>query len=253
MTRSWAMHTPLAVLAIAVWPTAALAGQQLSWSSPTPIDHQLPFSQDVSMDDVSCPSASLCVAVDADGNILSSSDPSAGAAAEWTVGKVGDGLKGVSCVSSLCVAVGAHGRLFSSRDAGRGAEARWAAGHAHASREELVGVSCPSASLCVAIATGGDAAGVGHSGILSSSDPGRGAAATWTFSSLDRGNALRGPPQRTARSLMRLTLALRGGRRARERGHRHGGHAQARIEQLTAAGWLVQDAAHSPRSGMTRG
>jgi hypothetical protein len=62
---------------------------------------------------VSCPSSGLCVAVDGSGNVVTSSNPTGGAAA-WTVTNV-DGtniLKGVSCPSSgLCVAVDEGGNV----------------------------------------------------------------------------------------------------------------------------------------------
>jgi hypothetical protein len=55
---------------------------------------------------VSCPSTSLCVAVDQHGNVLTSTNPSGGAGA-WTLTNVdSNGIKGISCPStSLCVAV----------------------------------------------------------------------------------------------------------------------------------------------------
>ena len=59
----------------------------------------------------SCPSSGLCVAVDNRGNLVTSSNPTGGAAA-WTVTDVdgSNGLDGVSCPSSgLCVAVDQSG------------------------------------------------------------------------------------------------------------------------------------------------
>ena len=65
---------------------------------------------------VSCASVSLCVAVDKQGAVVTSTNPTGGASA-WQVTHV-DGttsLTGVSCQSvSLCVAVDSAGNLLSS-------------------------------------------------------------------------------------------------------------------------------------------
>jgi hypothetical protein len=59
------------------------------------------------IDSVSCPSTSMCVAVDERGNVFTSSDPTGGVAA-WTMADVdgANSLRGVSCPStSICIAV----------------------------------------------------------------------------------------------------------------------------------------------------
>jgi len=65
------------------------------------------------MNAVSCPTSSVCVAVDRAGRVVVSNNPTAGAA-PWTVTNV-DGtnsLEAVSCPStSLCVAVDAVGNV----------------------------------------------------------------------------------------------------------------------------------------------
>ena len=65
---------------------------------------------------VSCPSASLCVAVDDLTSVVTSTNPTGGAGA-WTVTNVAPaiGLRGVSCPSvSLCVAVDDSGNVVTS-------------------------------------------------------------------------------------------------------------------------------------------
>jgi adhesin/invasin len=64
------------------------------------------------LDAVSCASASFCAAVDSSGNVLTSTDPTGGAAA-WTSASIdSNGLTGVSCPSaSLCVAVDSAGNV----------------------------------------------------------------------------------------------------------------------------------------------
>src|SRR4029453_10415951 len=89
----------------------------LKWSSAKPIYHQPPFTASSDFQDVSCPSPSLCVAVDGDGNVVSSTQPTASASA-WKVTRVpGRPRFGhISCPSrSLCVAVGANGVVATSR------------------------------------------------------------------------------------------------------------------------------------------
>src|SRR5207342_832113 len=75
---------------------------------------------------VSCPSTSLCVAVDDEGNVVTSTSPTGGAGA-WTVTGV-DGSNefvGVSCPStSLCVAADFDGNIVTSTDPTGGAS-KW--------------------------------------------------------------------------------------------------------------------------------
>ena len=71
----------LATLALGLQPPAASAAGPLSWS-PTVIAHQAPWSG-TQLRAVSCPFASLCVAVDQFGNALVSTNPTGGAGA-WT-------------------------------------------------------------------------------------------------------------------------------------------------------------------------
>ncbi len=123
---------------------------------------------------VSCQSASLCVALDSHGSsVLTSSNPTGGAGA-WHLADIGDEgspIFSVSCPSpSLCV-VGGWGRYYASTDplGGGGAWPRQtipdagfsslscppSASSCEVPTTDVLFVSCPSASLCVAGDMGG--------------------------------------------------------------------------------------------------
>ena len=113
---------------------------------------------------ISCPSVALCIAVDAAGQVVTSTNPVGGAGA-WAVARV-DGTNAVSSVScpsvALCVAVDSAGNAVVSTDPAGGPSA-WTVNHVDTNlyyecahygtppcQPKLVGVSCPSVSLCVA-------------------------------------------------------------------------------------------------------
>lgn len=115
---------------------------------------------------LSCPAASLCVAGDEAGNVLSSTNPAGGPSA-WTTVPVEDHSKyngyidGLSCPSvSFCTAVDTAGNVLSSTDpaGGRPAWTSTAVDPGH----YLTALSCPSVHLCVA--TGEDGFLFGTSG-----------------------------------------------------------------------------------------
>jgi hypothetical protein len=142
-------------------------------------------------DGVSCPSPALCVVVGRS-VIATSTDPAAGA---WTVVPAPkdalfskpDPLSAVSCpIASFCVAVGALGMTYVSTNPTAGT-ASWSGTDADFFSAQicqqctnlansLVGVSCPTPSMCVAIDPIGD--------VISSSDPGA-AAPAWTITALN--------------------------------------------------------------------
>jgi hypothetical protein len=132
---------------------------------------------------VSCPSVSLCVAVDYPGNVLTSTHPTGGASA-WTKATIDPGapdqpvgLDAVSCPSvSLCVASDSNGNILTSTDPTGGASA-WT--KARVARPDpngnsLTAVSCPSVSLCIAA----------DRNILTSIAP-TGGANAWTSATVD--------------------------------------------------------------------
>jgi hypothetical protein len=162
-------------MGLATWlvlaPGSALASPSpLAWASPVPIDAQPPYAYSTEVSGVSCPSASLCVAVDEVGDVLVSSDP-AGGTATWVRSRVAETLNAVSCPSTgLCVAVG-NGVIAVSTDPAGGAAA-WSTARVGMEGTLLKAVSCASASLCVA--TEGDS---GQGEVWTSSDPSGGAGA----------------------------------------------------------------------------
>lgn len=118
---------------------------------------------------VSCPSTSLCVAVDHSGGVYTTTDPGAGGGS-WRATKIPKAkqLFAVSCPSpGFCVLAGLEGVLVSSTDPTGGASA-WTVTHL-SEPLPLRSLSCPSAQLCVA----GDAAG----NVLASTEPAK--ASSW--------------------------------------------------------------------------
>jgi hypothetical protein len=104
---------------------------------------------------VACPTASLCLAVDRFGNLLSTSNPS-GDASAWTATNItGTSLYGISCPSSsLCVAVDYAGHVLTSSNPAGGSSA-WSDAQIDGTTA-INAVSCPTTSLCVASDDAGD-------------------------------------------------------------------------------------------------
>jgi hypothetical protein len=165
----------LTAIALASWlmvvPRFALASPApLVWASPVSIDDQPPYAYPTEVSGVSCPSRSLCVAVDNVGDVLVSTNPS-GSAKAWVRNRVAENLNAISCPSSgFCVAVG-DGVIAVSSDPAGGAPA-WSTARIGSDGPLLKYVSCASASLCVA--TEGDS---GPGEVWSSSNPSGGAGA----------------------------------------------------------------------------
>ncbi len=133
---------------------------------------------------VSCPSTSLCVAVDSTGQVIYSTNPT-GTATAWTFSTVDPVVSGaatnvinaIACPSTaLCVAVDDQGNVITSTNPAGGGST-WTATQVDATSAsppapyDLVSVSCLSTALCLA---GDDA---GH--IVGSSNPSGGASAWW--------------------------------------------------------------------------
>jgi hypothetical protein len=153
---------------------SAAAAPLLGWSVPTAFDSGNAPSG------VSCASESLCVAVDGQGNVLSTPDPTA-SHPSWNIVAKDEGkpLDAVSCVQGgLCIAVDDRGDALVG--GGSGASA-WSPPAPIDGGSPLTGVSCASASLCVAVNERGD--------VLSSPSPGTGG---WSVASVDAGHHLTG-------------------------------------------------------------
>lgn len=148
MPRALLLVVMLSAAGIA--PAPAGAASPLIWSPPLSVDHS-----GRSPSAISCPSESLCVAVDLGGSALASADPST-TVPYWASTAIDPGreLTSVSCPSTaLCVAVDAAGGVLTSGDPVRGS---WTnVGDVDEGRR-LTGVACPSASLCIAVDQAGN-------------------------------------------------------------------------------------------------
>jgi len=131
---------------------------------------------------VSCPSTTLCVATASGGNLLVSTDPTGGPSA-WSVDAVAGShnLLAVSCpTASDCFATDDVGDVISSSNPTAGASA-WTVHRLSLGALGLPQISCPSSSLCLAVANGPPL------GLLVSTDPTAGAwtATDSSFGALD--------------------------------------------------------------------
>jgi hypothetical protein len=164
--------TLAAFAALAGW--AARADAALTWSAPATID---PGNSLLS---VACvQGSSLCVAADSFGNVVTSTDPTAGAWTEAGADTSGqNGFYGVSCASArFCVAVDSGGNVVTSTDPTGGAGA-WTVTPVD-SGNTLTAVSCVSANFCVAVDSGGD--------VVTSTSP---ASSAWSVTPVDPNVAL---------------------------------------------------------------
>jgi hypothetical protein len=137
-----------------------------SWSSA-------PIDGGKALTGVSCPSASLCVAVDGEGDVLTSTKPANG---KWTLASThaGHDLTGVSCASAtLCVAVDSGGYVLATSEP---LGTKWSV--RKVDPVELLAVSCWEAGSCVALDSAGDA--------LASADP-TAEPATWSLTAIEEG------------------------------------------------------------------
>jgi hypothetical protein len=177
----------ICAVASALFPAASPAAR---WSSL-----QLPGeASDVALYSVSCPTASLCVAVGANNTIASSTEPTGGPS-KWRVSYAGQGsdpeaanyrqVRSVSCPSpQLCVAVTFEGMIYTSTDPTGGSSA-WNVTDLDPGgpNTHLYGVSCPTVKFCAASAGGAQ--------ILTSTDP-TGGPSAWTKTQLEGPLELRG-------------------------------------------------------------
>ncbi|MGZ4193751.1 MAG: hypothetical protein ACXVRW_14960, partial [Solirubrobacteraceae bacterium] len=149
----------IAALVAAVLALVPLAGaaraDTIAWDAPVLIDPASPAP----LNAISCPSAQLCLAVDGNGDLVSSSDPTGGAPT-WTTADIDgsslglDGLTAISCPStSFCAAVFLMGNVLTTTTPGT-PTARWSV--AGITANPLSGISCPSTRLCVAVDQSGN-------------------------------------------------------------------------------------------------
>ncbi len=128
-------------------PTAGVSG----WHTTTAL---------AMLSTVSCPSTSLCVVGDSNGNVYVSTDPTGGPATYKETEAIDSlhpfqPIAGISCVpGGPCVVVGLSGDAVVSANPGGGAQT-WKTRRADASTG-LTSVSCPTARLCFASDQAGD-------------------------------------------------------------------------------------------------
>jgi hypothetical protein len=153
-------------------PASAQGAPSLNWSAPATFDSGKQPSA------VACVSEFLCIAVDIQGNVFSTSDPTA-TAPSWnpTERDSGGAFNAVSCApAGPCVAVDASGYASVGFKSG---SPTWSALIPIDIGKDLTGVSCPSSSLCVAVDNEGQ--------VLTSTSPGSG---SWQIATIDSEHAL---------------------------------------------------------------
>jgi hypothetical protein len=159
-----------ATCACAIAAAAAGAQAPLGWSGAVQSDSSA-GSKGITA--VSCPSVSLCVAVDGNGNVLYSTSPATNSWSSPALIDSGHAFTGISCPSStLCFATDNHGDVYSST--APATSAAWTP-EAIDGTTQLNGIACPSTTLCVAV----DQAGA----VLTSTTPGN--ASSWTKNTVD--------------------------------------------------------------------
>ncbi len=137
----------------------------------------LPGGTSTALQDVSCPTATFCAAVDAAGSVFTAANPAGGRGAWTQTALPVSSLSGVSCQSpTLCVAVSGM-QVFVSTNPTGGASA-WSATAVPGAA--LSAVSCPTTTLCVAM---------GQNGIATSTNP-TGGPSAWSFGTVSGGHTL---------------------------------------------------------------
>lgn len=133
-------------------------GSPSDWSLANVFDRSLravscsPNSVCVAVTDNECPPNAVCPEVIEPGAVVATTDPTGGSAA-WsaaTVSKAGN-LHDVDCTVGLCAALDSNSQILTSANPTGGSGAWSVADVAGNSTLELKGISCPSASLCVAV------------------------------------------------------------------------------------------------------
>jgi hypothetical protein len=176
------LAAPVAVVALTASPAQAGSNPPLVWSAPENIETVGPYSTGTALNSVSCPTTSLCVAGDAAGNVLTSTDPTGGASAWHLVPLASTGyVYGVTCATaSFCSAL-VNGVAYTSTDPAEATS--WTASQSATRLTVAPYISCPDTGLCVA---GGQ-----YGNLNTSTDPSS-ANASWKPVKIDGGANLTG-------------------------------------------------------------
>ncbi len=183
----WLLAALLAVASLAV--PVPLARAQAPTDPDAPLVWAAPFTVDSHpLDAIDCPATTLCVAVDHDGGIVTSTDPVAGGRA-WRRDDVdaNNFLTAIACPSTTeCVATDNTGAIVSSADVPAGFATWTVAPDADPSTTQfqsdnagptlMRGIACPTTAECIAV----DAAG----NDIFSTNP-TGGASAWTLAHID--------------------------------------------------------------------
>ncbi len=162
-----------------------------SWSRPRRIDSvQGTDGGNAGLLGISCPTVTLCVAVDgaAAGDVLSTSVPRGGAGA-WRMVRLGGTLETVSCPSAgLCVVAGSE-HVYSSNPAG--GRTSWHFTGGPVGGGVISDLDCPDTTLCVGVGFGDASPGLA----VATASP-RGGSKRWKTS-----DVLASPPPASAELL----------------------------------------------------
>jgi len=166
--RHAGVASAVALCALTIGAVAAHAQAPLGWSAAVQSDSSVGAK---GITAISCPSASLCVAVDDNGggnngDVLYSTSPATGAWSAPVQIDSGHAFTAISCpLTTLCFATDNHGSVYSSTAPTSGV---WTAEAIGDGTTQLNGISCPSSALCVAVDNVGD--------VLTSTTPGNGSS-----------------------------------------------------------------------------
>jgi hypothetical protein len=156
--------------------TAIPVAPALKWSNPAPI------SNGGGLGAISCPTTGFCAAVNQNGDVVTSANPSGGAGTWSTTSLVSDqGLDNISCpTAGFCAASdGLSGDVLVSTDPTGGAGAWSTANIVNPDGDGIIGLTCPSSGLCVAVDSEGN--------VLTTTDP-TGGTAAWLSGPINPGN-----------------------------------------------------------------
>lgn len=168
MLRGTLLLAAALAAALALAP-AAQAADPFNWTSDT-----LTATALLTVD---CSTETLCVAGDANGNVVTSTDPTNANSWSSAAISVGNSINAVSCPTvALCVAVDSGGTVFTSTTPTGGALA-WTGVTPAGGPPGYESVDCPTVTLCVA---GGETGGL----LASSTNP-TGGAGAWSVFDLD--------------------------------------------------------------------
>lgn len=144
-----------------------------TWGAP------LDIAPGTSVGSISCPSTTLCVAINNNGQDITTKNPELGAAATWTAPTTVEYdhvFDSMTCASTtLCIIVNGEGNAMTTTDPEAGASAVWSSPK-RPSGADMFEMSCPSATLCVGIEWDGKA--------VTSTNPALGSSASWSAATI---------------------------------------------------------------------